>query len=793
MSPRPSPIEPLEARIAPALTLRNPLPNLLAGAGQTSAVVDLSQMFDAAAANPNRTIVEFVTNFDTQAGVPGIQPGVIRIELYDDLTPLAVQNFLHYVNSRNAKGDYDGTFFHRAVTGFVLQGGGYNSEGSRDHIATGLPVHNEFDASRSNVRGTIAMAKTGLSPNTATSEFFFNVANNAASLDGQNGGFTVFGEVIQGLDVIDAIMALPRQNVVNSEFGAPVQNYTDPDGSATTVNPVPTADQLIRITDARVIAPTPGNTTGITYTVEGVFASGTTTPSNLVTGTISGAKLNLKYRAGGTGAVDVVVRAVGPDGPLDVITDTFNVTLQPNLVTSFVASTLPDFLTSGQTQTVKLQVSNSGGGIARGTVDVEFFLAEVNASTGTLLDGGARIAVGELLNRSVSIASGGTTTLTAKLQVPAELATDTAKIYRLVAEVTPEGSLATQELFSDDNQALNGNNQGINQFGGSKARSITYVEADGDRVTFTLTGGGIGQLTPDGSGSLDLSVLNTTATSKLSARIVKATSGDGRIDINDLNIQSVLHSATLGSVDVDGFVTASGGLRSLQLGNLDGPGAIVIGALLPANTTGATIKLGRVSDYALESSMPIASLTAVEWLDTGGLHESISALSLGKLDITGARGVRGDLQAGLSVLTSTKVQSIRVAGFLQDSGIATIGDVGSITLGGVDGGDIVIGSLPVLQSDARIGDGHLGSFVIKGIAGYTGNHFIDTRVIAETIGSISVQKVDSSGAVTSGFVADAISRYNRIGGPRLSNLNDPSLLSPSGEADRVGQYVVTVV
>jgi cyclophilin family peptidyl-prolyl cis-trans isomerase len=795
MTPRPAPIEPLEARIAPALTLRNALPDLLAGPGKTGASVDLSEMFDAAATGPQRTVVEFTTNFDTDAGTPGLQAGIIRVELFDDLTPLTVQNFLSYVNSRNARGDYDGTFFHRAVTGFVLQGGGFNSEGSRAHIDTGLPVHNEFDASRPNVRGTITMAKTGLSPHTATSEFFFNVANNSANLDNQNGGFTVFGNVIQGLNVIDAIVALPRQNVVNSEFGAPVQNYFDPDGNAATVNPVPTADQLIRIVDTRVIPATPGNATGITFSVENVFQAGTTTPSDLITGTVTGTTLNLKYKSGAAGAVDVVVKAVGTEGPLDVVNDTFRVTVQPNVIASFVGNTLPDFLTPGASPVVKLQLSNSGGGIARGTVDIQFSLAEVNSNTGTLAAGGERIPVGEIADRSIVIGSGGTTTLAARLHVPAELASNTTKIYRLIAEVDADGALATQELFSDDNVALNANNQGINQFGGFTARghsTLTYVEADGDRVTFTLTGGGIGQLAPDGSGGIDLNVLNTTATSKLSARVFKAATGDGRIALDDINFQSVLQSATLGLADVSGNIAASGGLRALQLGHLDGPGSFVIGAFLPANTTGATITLGRVSDYNFESAMPVTSFTAQEWIDTDDVRNELTFLSLGRLDITGARGgVRGDLQADVRVFGSSDVKSFRVAGFLQEGGILTVGDVGSIVLGGIDRSNIGVGATPFFQAGISLGDADLGSFSIKGIAGYTGNLFIQSQISAQTIDSVVVQKVDVAGG-TSGFVADAISRYNRIGGPRLANLDDPTVLIPEGVADSAGQYLVRI-
>ncbi len=784
MNPRPFParIEPLEARIAPAIALQHPLPDLVAGPGKTGAVVDLSEMFDPAATSPNRTIVEFITNFDSDASTPGIQAGIIRLELFDELVPLTVQNFLSYVNSRNARGDYDGTFFHRAAPGFVLQGGGFNSEGSRDHIVTGPDLHNEFDPSRSNLRGTITMAKTDLSPNTATSEFFFNLADNSSNLDNQNGGFTVFGNVIQGLDIVDAIVALPTQ-VVISGFGAPVQNFS---GSGT-----PTADQLIRITEAKVIPTTPGNTTGITFSVEHIYQAGTTTPSDLVAGKITGSSLNLKYKAGGAGEVDVVVTAVEAGGA--TVSDTFRVTVLPNLITSFVTDTLATFPAPGETGVAKITLTNSAGGIAKGKVDIRFYLAEDNLNTGLLVPSGAKIPVGQLLNQSISIAGGASKAFASRVQVPMELVADTSTAYRLIAEVTPMGTLATQELFTDDNVALDGQrNQLLNQFGDFGGRTkvpLSFVESDGDRVTLFLTGGGIGRLSTDADGKIDLSVSGGTALSKLSARVAKAAGGDGRINLNDINFTSVMRSAALGLAEVDGFVAASGGVRLLQLGDLTGPGRLSIGAFLPANTTAATIRLGSVSDFNFESLMPIASLTATEWLDTGGLDETLTFLSLGKLQITGAKNtVRGDLQASVNVTGTAAVGSIVVAGFLENARV-TIPDGGTILLGGIRSSTVFAG---VTELPSVLGDfsdrGTISKFVISGIRGFTGDLFVDSHVSAQNLGAVVVRKVapDNSGSAF-GFIADVIQSYNRVGGARLARLDAPAAL------DAAGDYGLTIL
>lgn len=129
--------------------------------------------------------------------------GEIVFELVDD-APISTENFLQYVEDEF----YDGTIFHRVVPGFVVQGGGFlpgmvAPDGLRD------PIQNEFSPSRSNLRGTVAMAKLGGNPDSATSQFFVNLADNSGNLDSQNGGFTVFANVVEGMDVVDAIAAVP--------------------------------------------------------------------------------------------------------------------------------------------------------------------------------------------------------------------------------------------------------------------------------------------------------------------------------------------------------------------------------------------------------------------------------------------------------------------------------------------------------------------------------------------------------------------------------------------------------
>jgi len=155
--------------------------------------------------------------------------GPIDMALLDNAAPLTVANFLAYVRG----GDYVDVFVHRnawisATTPFVIQAGGYRWTASDSIVAVTSrgTVVNEFSAARSNVRGTVAMAKAGNDPNSATSEWFINMSDNAANLDNQNGGFTVFARVTApGMATADRIAALTTVNAGAPFDTLPVQNW----------------------------------------------------------------------------------------------------------------------------------------------------------------------------------------------------------------------------------------------------------------------------------------------------------------------------------------------------------------------------------------------------------------------------------------------------------------------------------------------------------------------------------------------------------------------------------------
>jgi peptidyl-prolyl cis-trans isomerase B (cyclophilin B) len=128
--------------------------------------------------------------------------GQIKIKLDEDNTPKTASNFLNYVKS----GFYDETIFHRVINNFMIQGGGFDKAMSSK--TTQATIENEADKGASNKRGTIAMART-MDPHSATAQFFINVKDNAfldhKSKSPDGWGYCVFGEIVDGMDVVDQI------------------------------------------------------------------------------------------------------------------------------------------------------------------------------------------------------------------------------------------------------------------------------------------------------------------------------------------------------------------------------------------------------------------------------------------------------------------------------------------------------------------------------------------------------------------------------------------------------------
>ena len=139
--------------------------------------------------------------------------GQMVLELYPNNAPITVANFMQYV----ASGFYSNLIFHRVVPGFVIQGGGFNS--SLQQAATSAPITLEMPNGLSNIRGSVAMARTSVL-NSATSQFFINLVDNSTNLDSAGGGYAVFGNVVTGMSVADQI-ALISTYTINGMSNVP--------------------------------------------------------------------------------------------------------------------------------------------------------------------------------------------------------------------------------------------------------------------------------------------------------------------------------------------------------------------------------------------------------------------------------------------------------------------------------------------------------------------------------------------------------------------------------------------
>ena len=192
------------------------------------------------------TIVEVTTNL-----------GKFEINLYDDSTPVTVQNFLNYVSS----GRYDGTVFHRSVPGFVLQGGGFRFEQQLPLVATATNPAIINEPKWSNVKAAVDMAKLPGNADSATNQWFINLANNSANLDLQNSGFTVFGQISSAdMAVVEAIAALPRYNF-NGISDLPLVNYSNTDRDD---NKPLVSDNLVTIESVVVVDARQNTVAGLT-------------------------------------------------------------------------------------------------------------------------------------------------------------------------------------------------------------------------------------------------------------------------------------------------------------------------------------------------------------------------------------------------------------------------------------------------------------------------------------------------------------------------------------------------
>lgn len=233
-----------------------------------------------AVSDPGDPIVQFSTSL-----------GEILIQLAPRKAPLTVANFLSYVDNNF----YDNSFFHRSVPGFIIQGGGSFIDTANNHSVMPIVSHGTVtnEPGDSNIRGTIAMAKVDDDPNSATSEWFFNLADNSANLDFQNGGFTVFGNVLE-----------PSMSVVNQIAALPVSDQSESIGfSELPVVRVPTASASIQLEDLVLLGRSSRYRFFVKKQVRGVYAS---IQNNYLVVEPAGKPVKANS--------SIAIRAVAPDG-----------------------------------------------------------------------------------------------------------------------------------------------------------------------------------------------------------------------------------------------------------------------------------------------------------------------------------------------------------------------------------------------------------------------------------------------------------------------------------------------
>ncbi len=382
-----------------------PLPAQTIAAGAGVSTIDLRNYF----ALPN--VPGQIAQIDTVRGK-------FNVELLAADAPKTVANFLNYVN----KGAYTRTFFHRSAklgdgTPFVIQAGGFAlPEGSSSigPIAADAPVVNEFKVSNS--RGTLAMAKTAAGPNTATNQWFVNLADNRANLDNQNGGFTVFARVIgTGMTVSDNIAALPVFNATDPQLPGSHPAFDQLPLTTNALN----ADTLVLVRSIKVIPvypAAPGDTAVLAFSVA-------SSEPAIVGATISGSFLVLNPGSGGRATL--TVRATDVNG---------NAAESVFVVTNGAAPPKPTFITQPVAQTVAVGSTVVFNSVALGAPTFEWRrngAIVAGASSATLVISGASAAQEGTYTVTATNASGAAISDSVTLKTNTATATQVGRLVNL--------------------------------------------------------------------------------------------------------------------------------------------------------------------------------------------------------------------------------------------------------------------------------------------------------------------------------------------------------------------------
>lgn len=533
--------------------------------------------------------------------------GAIPIELFNSVAPLTVANFLNnYVNT----GLYNGTIFHRVVQGFVDQGGGFTTNGTA--IPTAGTVNNEFHLS--NKRGTIAMAKLGNDPNSATDQWFINVADNGGTspngLDFQNGGFTVFAQVLyNGMTVADAINNLPVVDgtALNAQFAPnPTNNFPVQNASAGLG-----ASNLVVLNNIAVVQP-------LTF-------SATSDNASLVTPSVaSDGTLTLTYGAGATGRAHVTVTATDLGGGKSVQTFLVDLGVTGDETSVVVGTGGHKAVSLQQADGTVVTVKVGGKGSATITADGDT-LTQAVQKNGTDLITGTNAVISSISTTGTTSATtlnitttGGKIGQINGLSTDAAVGTINAKTVNLTGSLTAGGPIKNINLHGASNGTLT-----IPAGGSVNIKSTTAV--NGETIT-------------------SASAINNISAPGLNAPTISAPS------IGTFNVKGDLVNATitlngagteLKNLNVSGMITglilhASGNLSTIAAASMGGNeifagvGPLVSGQILPNFPTDFAAN-DTISNIRVKTSFATSNIAA----------ETLGNLSLGKITTSNGGGTFG--------------------------------------------------------------------------------------------------------------------------------------------------------
>jgi hypothetical protein len=494
--------------------------------------------------------------------------------------------------------------------------------------------------------------------------------------------------------------------------------------------------------------------------------------------------------------VQVTVR--GDDGQGSTASDTFTINLQPNLVASFEGDPFDGIIIGGDAKLSPLVIGNNGGGWAVGNVNVKVYLSKFTSfQAPVVLNPEVDLLIGDFLSQPLDLAGGSKTIITKSLQIPQQLVTTAGEFYRVIVQVTPVNG-AIDERFTDDNLGFDGkvhvweNRFGtfsVNGFGERTDAKLFYKEADGDVVKLSITKNGSGQVNFDGTFT-DLLVSKSKPGSVLNAKLdPNNIDGERDIDLHNVEFSKHLDTANLSKVSLTGSLSASRSFHELHLGDVSGGGLLTIGQPPAGIAAKPSMTFKSVTDFNIESLVRIKSLRALEWVESDGVANRISAPAIGTLAIVGHAGeLRGDLEARISLSEPESLGSMQVAGFLRHATLLAAGNVGEIRVGGLEDADIFVGVTSRPDDASDFAEVHsLGSLVITGVGGASGS-LLDSNVAAARINSVFVTGIDGdSGPKRFGIVADVLKSYNR------GNVFTRGLSKEPQTFDKHGKYSVQIV